>query len=305
MDERLKKLLRDRLLTSQRVNDVMELVESDLWSEDNEKEIMGIITFALSKLERVNVSSFEYQDIVRQLKEDLQAFISEVYQDVYFEIIEPKFLRHSEQQLKLLSGMYEIEQPSDIVDKVLLTSTVGGIPISEWFQRLTDNSVQNILESSMSSFRNDEDIQYDAIKENSTKSASQFVNSSIISISESALTNFFYGSNYTEIYAAIMDYKTTKVCASLNGNEYELGKGPIPPLHINCRSQRLPKAPDEDIELPSFEEWLNSEGSDFQKAYLGPNRYKLWKSGEFTLDKFVSPDLKYYTLEQLKNIDKL
>lgn len=43
-----------------------------------------------------------------------------------------------------------------------------------------------------------------------------------------------------EVYSAILDSRTSFVCASLSGNVYPLGEGPYPPIHRNCRSSRYP-----------------------------------------------------------------
>lgn len=43
-----------------------------------------------------------------------------------------------------------------------------------------------------------------------------------------------------EAYLAVLDSRTTPICRSLDGNLYEVGKGPIPPLHFSCRSTRVP-----------------------------------------------------------------
>ena len=43
-----------------------------------------------------------------------------------------------------------------------------------------------------------------------------------------------------EVYTATLDSRTTMICASLDGKQFRVGKGPIPPLHINCRSTRVP-----------------------------------------------------------------
>ena len=37
-------------------------------------------------------------------------------------------------------------------------------------------------------------------------------------------------------YVSTLDSKTTALCASLDGKEFEYGKGPEPPQHFNCRS---------------------------------------------------------------------
>lgn len=43
-----------------------------------------------------------------------------------------------------------------------------------------------------------------------------------------------------EQYVATLDSRTTPVCRSNDGKRFEVGKGPIPPLHFNCRSLRVP-----------------------------------------------------------------
>jgi SPP1 gp7 family putative phage head morphogenesis protein len=43
-----------------------------------------------------------------------------------------------------------------------------------------------------------------------------------------------------EMYVATLDSRTTPICRSLDGDIYDVGKGPIPPLHFNCRSTRVP-----------------------------------------------------------------
>lgn len=42
-----------------------------------------------------------------------------------------------------------------------------------------------------------------------------------------------------EQYVATLDARTTPICKSLDGKIFKPGKGPIPPLHYNCRSLRI------------------------------------------------------------------
>lgn len=42
-----------------------------------------------------------------------------------------------------------------------------------------------------------------------------------------------------EAFVATLDARTTPQCAANDGKLYPLGKGPIPPLHYNCRSLRV------------------------------------------------------------------
>lgn len=43
-----------------------------------------------------------------------------------------------------------------------------------------------------------------------------------------------------ELYVATLDARTTPICRSLDGDRFPVGQGPIPPLHFNCRSLRVP-----------------------------------------------------------------
>jgi len=42
-----------------------------------------------------------------------------------------------------------------------------------------------------------------------------------------------------EQYVATLDGVTTAICMSIDGRLFEIGRGPIPPLHFNCRSLRV------------------------------------------------------------------
>lgn len=158
-----------------------------------------------------------------------------------------------------------------------------------------------------------------------------------------------------ELYTATLDSRTTPICASLDGNVYEVGKGPQPPMHWQCRSVRSPivdgevigdrpvrnftekqllreyadktgiKAPATRDGLPrgtkgeydafarkrmreltgtvpaktSYQDWLKGQSPQFQDDILGPARGKLFRDGNLTLDKFVSPSGKTLTLKEL------
>jgi len=43
-----------------------------------------------------------------------------------------------------------------------------------------------------------------------------------------------------EMFVAVLDGRTTLTCASLDGKLFPIGEGPVPPLHFNCRSTRVP-----------------------------------------------------------------
>ena len=43
-----------------------------------------------------------------------------------------------------------------------------------------------------------------------------------------------------EVYSAVLDGRTSMICAGLDGTKFKVGEGEVPPLHPNCRSSRVP-----------------------------------------------------------------
>ena len=132
-----------------------------------------------------------------------------------------------------------------------------------------------------------------------------------------------------EIFVATLDGRTTFQCASLDGNEYPVGDGPQPPLHVNCRSVRVPKsvytgvrpfvADDRVVaKIPkderkekigqvsakvSYKEWFARQPADFQREWLGRERYELYKSGDYSIERFVDQRTgRRYTLDDLRGL---
>jgi SPP1 gp7 family putative phage head morphogenesis protein len=125
-------------------------------------------------------------------------------------------------------------------------------------------------------------------------------------------------------FVATLDDRTTLICISEDGNVYNIGEGPIPPLHWNCRSTTIPVmkslqemgfTKDEDYKLPvgtrasfngqvaaniKYKDWLKSQSNQFQDRVLGKERAELFRSGKIAADKFVNDKGKTLTLSQLR-----
>lgn len=127
------------------------------------------------------------------------------------------------------------------------------------------------------------------------------------------LINQTYLENYKKwgikkvIVVAVIDGRTSKYCAIHDGTIYLIDEPfPIPPYHYGCRTIILPYFGDQDksITTGSFESLFDSQDQHFQKEWLGPTRFKLYKEGGYTLGRFVDPmNGKEYTLAQLKELD--
>jgi hypothetical protein len=75
---------------------------------------------------------------------------------------------------------------------------------------------------------------------------------------------------------AVLDSRTTKLCRRLDGRRYPVGKGPIPPLHPNCRSNRIVVLP-QSLGGPVFDpgtyaSWLRSQPPEVRAMLLGSTR---------------------------------
>jgi len=136
-------------------------------------------------------------------------------------------------------------------------------------------------------------------------------------------------------FVSVLDGRTSKLCASLDGTIWKINDPSkrVPPLHPHCRSILVPvdkdgrlagerpfvmdERPVKDIPKDersqligqldantTFKEFFKKTDDFFQKEWLGPKRYKLYKEGKFDFDKFYDPEGKLYTLEELKILDE-
>lgn len=133
-------------------------------------------------------------------------------------------------------------------------------------------------------------------------------------------------------WVSVLDGRTSKICASRDGKIFDIN-GPKPPAHPNCRSRRkayhgdeleggkrpfvsdgrrvkdIPKAERKGkigqvSSKTNFSKWFDSQPASFQKDWLGSTRYKLYKKGDYKIDRFVDPKGKELTIEQLRQKDE-
>ena len=139
-----------------------------------------------------------------------------------------------------------------------------------------------------------------------------------------------------EHYVATLDSRTTPICRSLDGETFPVGEGPIPPLHMNCRSIRVPVVDGRRLgsrpattaterqlrglrgparrraverltgKVPAdttYTQWLRRQNAAFQDEVLGPTRGRLFRAGELDLAGFVDNSGKQFTLRELYDQD--
>lgn len=124
-------------------------------------------------------------------------------------------------------------------------------------------------------------------------------------------------------WLSTLDNKTTQTCRSLDGQVFELGKGPRPPIHIRCRSTTVAEVDPKfdfldagatrsssggyvDGDL-TYYEWLKTQPSTFQDSAVGPTRGKLLRDGGLSADEFARLNLgrnfEPLTLEAMRKLE--
>ena len=123
-----------------------------------------------------------------------------------------------------------------------------------------------------------------------------------------------------EQWLSTLDSRVSTICRSLDQQIFEVGKGPRPPAHHNCRSTVIIVLKDEyagrgninkraskdgPVANESYYSWLKKQPKDFQDDVLGETRGQLLRSGGLSADKFAALQLdknfKPLTLDEMRS----
>lgn len=164
----------------------------------------------------------------------------------------------------------------------------------------------------------------DGILDTSRRSAQSIVRTAVTHVSNQAAQHTWQANAHVVKgwqFVATLDTRTTITCAGLSGQVFPIGKGPIPPRHIRCRSISVGVTKsyrelgiDRDDLTPAqrasmdgqiagdttFSKWLSDKGAATQDAILGPTRAKLFRAGKLNLADFIRADGTVLTLDQLR-----
>lgn len=175
----------------------------------------------------------------------------------------------------------------------------------------------------------------DGARQITRRGATALANTTTASIFNGALQALYKANSKIvrkELYVATLDSRTTPICRSLDGKVFKRGTGPVPPIHINCRSIRVPVIDGRGVgtrpanatteanlaglrgparrraveklvgQIPAdttYQQWLTRQSVPFQNEVLGKTRGVLFRKGGLTLDSFVDGSGNQYTLRDL------
>lgn len=125
-------------------------------------------------------------------------------------------------------------------------------------------------------------------------------------------------------WVSTLDGRTTSQCRTLDGKVFTIGKGPRPPIHMNCRSCTVAIIPglenlsdmltraSKDGQVGgsvTYYDWLKTQGQEFQDHVLGATRGKLFREGGLTAERFsqlqLGSSFQPLTLEQMQKLEPL
>ena len=120
-------------------------------------------------------------------------------------------------------------------------------------------------------------------------------------------------------WVSVIDGKTSAQCRALDGRRFDYGKGPLPPIHPNCRSHTVPffknktaflrgllrRAGDGAIAAgETYYTWLQRQPKKFQIDVLGVARARAFRSGKISAKEFarlqLDKNFRPITLEELR-----
>lgn len=126
-------------------------------------------------------------------------------------------------------------------------------------------------------------------------------------------------------FVATLDSRTTQVCRTLDGQLFELDAGPVPPVHVGCRSTTVAEVDpsldfldegatrsSENGYVPAnqtYYDWLKEQPADFQDEAIGKTRAKLFRDGGLSVDDFAALNLNRnfqpLTLAEMQKLEPL
>ena len=126
-------------------------------------------------------------------------------------------------------------------------------------------------------------------------------------------------------WVSTLDSRTTDICQSLSGTTYPIGEGPLPPIHIGCRSTTVPilderfaflkeGATQSSVTGPvdadeTYYSWLKKQPKAFQEQAIGITNTKLLRDGGLSAERFaqlrLDKNFAPLTLAEMQKLEPL
>ena len=181
------------------------------------------------------------------------------------------------------------------IENAVQRAWAEGKPLGKLMQEIRGTKANNFQDGILSTSRH----QAEAVARTSVQHVSQQARMSLWEANNDLIKEYEWLST--------LDGRTSQQCKSLDGQKFLLGKGPQPPIHINCRSTTLAVLGKEFDFLDegatrsskdgyvaanqTYYEWLKKQPAEFQDEALGPTRAKLFREGGLNAEQFAALNL--------------
>lgn len=148
----------------------------------------------------------------------------------------------------------DVVQPSArLLRSIALARPFQGKLLREWVDGMEDEDIRRIhgaIQTGMTAGESMQQITSRVIGNRSLEGITQMtrqqvqavVRTAVMHVSNHSRNAWFAENNDVvtqEYFVATLDSRTTPICRANDGKVFELGKGPLPPLHYQCRSLRI------------------------------------------------------------------
>lgn len=250
-----------------------------------EAQISYLIFLYLNRMEGVNPLSKKGRKLIKEFEDKVKALRLKAWQDATNNVVtEAKSfakLDHNAQvklfdeHIPVAIGMQPLE--TSIITSIVTAQPFEGRTVREWMSRSAAADIERVTRAARLAMVNGETVQQATAriigskKYNFKDGASRKFRSNIETNLITAINGISNSINVQlvaentdiisyEVFAATLDIRTTKICASNDGKKFKAGEGPVPPLHMRCRSRRLPVVTEEAFNRrgmdPTFEKEL-------------------------------------------------
>lgn len=320
---------------SKEYNKVMSLLYSTVTEQLNGREISELSKTQLEKL-------------IRIIKEEQGSNISDSVDTLINELQDLAVYAYEFEAGAIVAGTSVDSVPEDVaVDEIWKVATdrplsVDGGLLDAWIDKLSETqltSVENMLRRAsaegwstramLQALRGTRANRYlDGLTYKLGRSNETIVRTVTQHISSTArqqvwMDNDDIISGYK--WVSTLDNRTSSICRSLDGKKFDLDKGPLPPIHPNCRSVTVPILKD-GIELLSkgatrssatgsvpqtqtYYDWLKQQPAGFQDSVIGEERGLLLRNGGLSTTEFASLQLNStfepLTLDEMRRLKPL
>lgn len=313
-------------------------------AKEAEEYIDRISAFIKDKLADRELNSIEYVRLKR-LQDEITDFSNEVLSDLGDKIVqdaEQLTIQETEWNIGNFGNLIgELITPPDTLDAQIAVFAgailaAGGLNIRQSANRFRQSKLSQItqsIEDSVTLRETSEQVvgKVNALNQLHKKQAGVLLQtlSNHVSVQTRNIVmreNIGLFDGYE--WVAVLDSRTSLICASRDGKVYPLTddpvKSPKPPAHFNCRSTITPKvkAGYEDRvqkrsprtatgakgqtkvrQTTTYESWLRRQPASFQDEVLGKARGKLFRRAGLEISKFVDFSGKTITLEELRKLE--